>query len=78
MIQGALKDNLQFQGSIESIWKYLVMGLILLLGSIGTVILVELSFIQIFSSELNSLLLYLFVGTAILIYIYIKYFRRER
>lgn len=77
-IHGALKDNLQYQGSIESIWGYLIIGLILLLGSLGIVILIELNFIHIFSSELNSLVLYLFVGTALLVLTYIKYFRKEK
>jgi len=77
-VQGALKDNLQYQGSIESIWVYLIIGLILLLGSLGIVILIELNLIHIFSSKLNSLVLYLFVGTALLIFIYIKYFRKAK
>lgn len=78
MVHGALKDNLQYQGSLDSIWGFLIIGLIVLLGSLGIVILIELSFIHIISGELNSLVLYLFVATAVLLFAYIRYYRKGR
>jgi hypothetical protein len=77
-IQGALKDNLRYQNSIESIYGYFIIGLIILLASIGVTILVELSIIPIFSSELSSWTLFFFGGTILLIFIYIKLFRKEK
>jgi len=77
-IQGTLKDNLNYQNSIENIYGYFIIGLIILIASIGIIILFELSFISIYSSELSYWTLLLFGSTILLIYIYIKLFRKER
>lgn len=77
-IQGALKDNIRYQHSIENIFGYFIIGLIILLASIGVTILLELSILPIFSSELSSWTLFFFGGTILLIFIYIKLIRKEK
>jgi hypothetical protein len=77
-IQGALKDNIRYQKSIENIYGYFIIGLIILLASIGLTILYELSIISIFSSELSSWTLLFFGGAILLIFIYIKLIRKEK
>jgi hypothetical protein len=42
-IQGALKDNIRYQNSIENIYGYFLIGLIILFTSIGVIILFELT-----------------------------------
>ncbi|MFX0021531.1 MAG: hypothetical protein ACFE9S_04345 [Candidatus Hermodarchaeota archaeon] len=77
-IHGALKDNIRYQNSIENIYGYFIIGLIILLASVGIVILLELSIIPVSSSELSSWTLFFFGGAILLIFIYIKLFRREK
>ena len=78
IVQGALKDNIIYQRSIESIFSYFILGLIILLSSLGVVILLELSVIPMYSGGLGSWVLILFLCAAILIYFYIKQFRKMR
>jgi hypothetical protein len=77
-VYGALKDNINYQNSIESIFGYFILGLIILMVSLGVVILTELSFTPMFSNDLSLWILIFFGSAAILIYFYIKQFRRER
>ncbi|MFX0006976.1 MAG: hypothetical protein ACFFA7_06285 [Promethearchaeota archaeon] len=77
-IHGALKDNIKYQNSIENIYGYFLIGLIILLISIGVIILIELTVTPFSSSELSVWTLFFFGGTILLIFIYIKMYRRER
>lgn len=77
-VYGALKDNITYQQSIESIFGYFILGLIILMTSLGIVILAELSITPVFSNDLSSWILIFFGSAALLIYFYIKQFRRER
>ncbi|MFX1297956.1 MAG: hypothetical protein ACFFD2_24295, partial [Promethearchaeota archaeon] len=76
IVQGALKDNIIYQKSIESVFGYLILGAIILLASLGLMILLELILIPMFSGDLSSWVLIFFMCTAILTYFYIKQFRR--
>jgi hypothetical protein len=78
IIQGALKNNLNYQRTLESIYGYLLIGLIILFVSFGIIILVELNFLSIYSGDLSSWLLFLFGCAVVLIYDYIKQFRKGR
>ncbi len=77
-IHGALKDNLNYQSSIESIFGYFILGLIVLLSSLGIIILIELSLIPMFSNDLSSWILIFFGCAVLLTYFYIKQFRKVR
>jgi hypothetical protein len=77
-IQGALKDNIRYQNSIENIFGYFIMGLIILLGSLGIAILIELSIIPTYSGGLSFWALFFFGGAIFLIVFYIKQYRKER
>ncbi|UCC19888.1 MAG: hypothetical protein JSV62_01015 [Promethearchaeota archaeon] len=78
IVQGALKDNIIYRKSIESIFGYFILGLVILLVSLGIMILLELSVLPIVSSGLSSLVLIFFTCAVILIYFYIKQFRKGR
>jgi hypothetical protein len=77
-IRGVLKDNINYQRSIDSIFGYFILGLILLFTSLGIIILCELSFLSIKVAELSSWVLVFFTCGTILIYFYIKQFRNGR
>jgi hypothetical protein len=77
-IHGALKDNLTYQRSIESVYRFFILGVIILLISLGAAILIELSFFPLSSGQLSTWALILFGCGAILIYYYIKQVRNGR
>lgn len=77
-VHGTLKDNISYQRSIEDIFGYLILGVILLLISLGIAILIELSFTPLHSGDLSIWVLIFFTCGAILIYFYIKQFRKRR
>ncbi|MFW9971411.1 MAG: hypothetical protein ACFFDF_14550 [Candidatus Odinarchaeota archaeon] len=77
-IHGALKDNLTYQASLESIYGYFIMGLIILLTSLGTVIFIGFSFFAMPSGQLSSWALILYGSATVLIYFYLKQFRTTR
>jgi hypothetical protein len=77
-IHGALKDNLNYQRSLESIYGYMLIGLIVLFISLGIVMLIEMSFLTLYSSDLSVYILIMFGFAAILIYFYIKKYRRVK
>ena len=77
-IQGALKDNINYQRSLNLIFGYFILGLIILFTSLGIIILFELSFITIHAIGLNSWVIIFFACGSILIYFYIKQFRKGR
>ena len=78
IVGGVLKDNIEYQKSIESIFSYFILGLIILLTSLGIMILLELSFIPISSGDLTYWVLIFFMCALILIYFYMKQFRKVR
>ncbi|MFX0001300.1 MAG: hypothetical protein ACFE9Q_11350 [Candidatus Hodarchaeota archaeon] len=76
-IQGPLKKNLIYQNSIKEIYKYFLFGLIILTISLGLIISIEISYFPAKLGSINTWSL-VFCGTsAILIFIYIKLFRKE-
>lgn len=77
IFNGALKDNISYQMSIEEVFKYLVLGVIFILFSLGIVILIEMSMIPSITSYLNSWSFCLFGGVGFLILIYLKYHRKK-
>lgn len=77
-IHGALKDNINYQKSIEDVYKFFILGIMVLLISLGIVILIELSYYPSFSSEMNLWMLVFFGGGVLLILLYIKQFRKEK
>lgn len=76
-IHGALKDNLSYQYSVESVFRHFVTGIILLLISLGIVILFELSYYPSLSSDISLWVLFFFSGGGILIFFYIKQFKKK-
>lgn len=77
MVQGALKDNIVYQSSVEAIFGYLILGVIIMLASLGIIILVELSFAPMYSGDLSSWVLIFFLCAVLLLYFYIKQFRNR-
>jgi hypothetical protein len=77
-VHGALKDNIVYQKSIEGIFGYLILGVILLFISLGITILIELSIASMYSGDLSSWVLIFFMCGAVLIFFYIKQFRKRR
>ncbi|MFX1309177.1 MAG: hypothetical protein ACFE9M_05230 [Promethearchaeota archaeon] len=77
-IQGALKDNIRYKNFIENIFGYFIIGIIILLGSLGIILLIELSIFPTYSSGLSYWSLFFFGGSVLLIIFYIKQYRKER
>ena len=77
MVQGALKDNIVYQSSVEAIFGYLILGVIIMLASLGIIILVELSFAPMYSGDLSSWVIIFFLCAVLLLYFYIKQFRNR-
>ncbi len=76
IINGTLRQNLSYQKSIEDIYKYIILGIILLTLSLGLVILIEISYFPSNTVNLNSWALLLFGATAILVIVYLRNFRK--
>jgi len=76
-VQGSLKQNLSYQKSIEDIFKYLILGLIILLFLLGSIILIEVIYLPIETIGLSSWSFFFLGPAAILILIYIRFFKRE-
>jgi hypothetical protein len=76
-IQGALKDNIRYQSSIENIFGYFIIGIIILFSCLGFIILIELIIIPDYSSGLSMWALLFLGASALLIYLYIKQFRER-
>jgi len=76
--EGALKDNLSYQQSIENVVGYFIIGVIILLFTLGMTTFLKLMTYP----DLPNLVSYwslLFVGGgAILLIVYVKYFIRRR
>ncbi len=77
IVQGSLKQDLSYQKSIEDIFKYLVLGLIILLFLLGSIILIEVMYLPTEISGLSSWSFFFLGPAAILILIYIRFFKRE-
>ncbi len=77
IVQGSLKQNLSYQKSIEDIFKYLILGLIILLFLLGSIILIEVMYLPTEISGLSSWSFFFLGPAAILILIYIRFFKRE-
>jgi len=77
IVQGSLKQNLSYQKSIEDIFKYLILGLIILLFFLGSIILIEVMYLPTEISSLSSWSFFFLGPAAILILIYIRFFKRE-
>ncbi|MFX0004444.1 MAG: hypothetical protein ACFE9C_04740 [Candidatus Hodarchaeota archaeon] len=78
IIHGALKDNLNYRKSLESIYGYMLIGVIILFVSLGIIILIEMSALSIYSSDLSTFLLFMVGSAVILIYYYIKKYRKVK
>ncbi len=78
IIQGALKDNISYQSSLPEIFGYLIIGVILTLLSVGVIILFEMSSFQMIVPYIDSWVIYLFVGVIVLIFLYLKFVKKER
>jgi len=77
-VHGALKDNIVYQKSMVAIFGYFILGVIILLLSLGIIILVELSLVPMHSGDLSFWVLIFFLGGVFLLYFYIKQFRTQR
>ncbi|MFW9826720.1 MAG: hypothetical protein ACFFEY_03760 [Candidatus Thorarchaeota archaeon] len=77
-IEGSLKDNIVYRQSLEKIYGYLFLGIILILISFGSLIAIEILILPLYSGDLSSMALLLFGGAIMLIYIYYKQFGKER
>ena len=75
MIQGPLKQNILYQKSIENIYTYFLIGLIILTISLGMILLIELSYFPMQFSNLSNWLFIIFGVAGLLIFLYIKQFR---
>lgn len=76
--EGALKDNLSYQQSIENIVGYFIIGVTILLFTLGISILLKLMSYPDLPSLINYCSLLFVGGGAVLLIVYIKYFIRRR
>ncbi len=77
IFQGTLKQNLSYQRSIEDIFKYLLLGLIALVVSLGIIILIELTYYPAYNGALNGWSLFFFGVASIIIIAYLRCFKKE-
>ena len=77
IIQGALKDNISYQNSLSELFGYLIIGVMLTLLSVGLIILFEMSSVPMIVPYIDSWVVYLFVGVVVLIFLYIKFVKKE-
>jgi len=77
VIQGTLKQNLIYQNSIEGIFTYLLFGLMILIFSLGMIVLIECSFFPSLTSARSPWTLSFFGLGALLIFLYLKKFRKR-
>ncbi len=78
IFQGTLKQNLSYQRSIEDIFKYLLLGLFALIASLGTIIIIELTYFPTYNEALSGWSLFFFGVASIIIIAYLKCFKKER
>lgn len=76
--EGKLKDNINYQQSIEKTVAYFIVGLMILLFTLGISILLKLMTYQDFPSLLNYWCILFVGGGTILLLVFIKYFVRRR
>jgi len=77
IFQGTLKQNLSYQRSIEDIFKYLLLGLIALIVSLGFIILIELIYFPAYQI-LSGWSLFFFGVAGTIIIVYLRCFKKER
>jgi len=77
IFQGTLKQNLSYQKTIENIFKYLLLGLIVLILSLGFIILIELTYYPAYNGALSGWSLFFFGVSGIIIILYLRYFKKE-
>ncbi len=77
IFQGTLKQNLSYQRSIEDIFKYLLLGLIALIVSLGIIILIELMYYPAYNGVLSGWSLFFFGVASIIIIAYLRCFKKE-
>ena len=75
-VQGVLKNNISYQKSIDNIFGYLIIGIIIILSSLGVITLIQMSLFPAIIKYVSFWTPLLFVGVFLLIYIYSKYFRK--
>ncbi len=75
--QGTLKDNLSYQGSLENIFGYLILGVVILFSGLSISFLVEITYDPSIISYISSWIMFLFAGVIVLIVLYLKMFRRR-
>lgn len=76
-IQGTLKDNLNYQYTVEKIVGYFFLGLIVLLIALGSVIIYEVSVLPSYVGVID-LFAFIFFGSSIpLIWAYMKYLKKQ-
>jgi len=76
--EGALKDNLSYQQSIENVVGYFIIGVFILLLTLGMSIFLKLMTYPDIPSSFSYWSLLFVGGGAILLVVYIKYFIRRR
>lgn len=77
IIQGTLKQNLSYQRSVEDIFKFLLLGLITLVLSLGFIILIELTYYPAYNGILSGWSLFFFGVAGTIIIAYLRYFKKE-
>lgn len=77
IFQGTLKQNLSYQRSIEDVFKYLFLGLIALIVSLGIIILIELTYYPAYNGALSGWSLFFFGVASIIIIAYLRCFKKE-
>lgn len=76
-LQGTLKDNIPYQKSLESIFGYLIIGVIIALSSVGLIILLEMSMLPTITNFIDSWVLPIFVSVVLLFLVYYKFVKKE-
>ncbi|MFX1410423.1 MAG: hypothetical protein ACFFA6_08720 [Promethearchaeota archaeon] len=77
IFQGTLKDNINYQHSLENILGYFILGIFILMFSLGMIVLVEVMIFPLTISTLGMFLLVFFGLAALCFIIYWNSFRGE-
>ncbi|MHA1915237.1 MAG: hypothetical protein ACW990_04335 [Promethearchaeota archaeon] len=77
-IEGPLKDNLIYQYSVNRIFGYYLLGLSILLLSLGVGMIIEMSFLPLVMNTGGLLILLYFGAGGLLLLYYIKRFKQGR
>ena len=77
VISGSLKDNISYKQSMEQVWQYLILGIIILFAMVGSVSLIEALMYGFLSVAISYNLLVCFGAIVVLYFVNKTYFSNK-